>query len=107
MMSGRSGKGRDRLGVLSIIRGAAGRDFHRFDAIFRDGPASDAVASTAAPMPNIEKRHPPERDGSSPVIIPRSVDRHRFIPRCEPALRVGQEFHGSGRPNLKDAARNF
>ena len=96
------------MSVLSVIRGAAGRDFHTFHTIFRDDPASGAAASTAAPMPNIKKwRHPPEPDESSPMIIARSVDRRWFIPRCELSLRVGQEFHASGKPNLKDAARNF
>jgi hypothetical protein len=93
------------LGVLSIIRGATVRDFH---TSFREDPVSGVVAATAAPMPSIEKwRHPPERDESSPVIIARSVDRRRFIADREVALRVGQEFHGSGKPNSKDAARNF
>ncbi len=44
--------------------GAAGRDFHNFNAYFRDHPDYEVVAFTAAQIPNIEgRRYPPELAG--------------------------------------------
>jgi predicted GTPase len=42
-----------------IIMGAAGRDFHNFNAYFRDNPHYQVVAFTATQIPNIEKREYP------------------------------------------------
>ena len=39
-----------------IIMGAAGRDFHNFNTYFRDNPAYQVVAFTAAQIPDIEGR---------------------------------------------------
>ncbi len=39
-----------------IIMGAAGRDFHTFNTLFRDDPAVEVVAFTAAQIPNIADR---------------------------------------------------
>jgi predicted GTPase len=45
--------------------GAAGRDFHNFNVVFRDNPLYEVVAFTAAQIPNIEgRRYPPELAGS-------------------------------------------
>jgi predicted GTPase len=38
-----------------IIIGAAGRDFHNFNTVYRDNPAYDVVAFTATQIPNIER----------------------------------------------------
>jgi predicted GTPase len=47
-----------------IIMGAAGRDFHNFNMVFRDDPGAQVVAFTAAQIPNIEgRRYPPELAG--------------------------------------------
>ena len=47
-----------------IILGAAGRDFHNFNAYYRDNEAYDVVAFTAAQIPDIEdRRYPPELAG--------------------------------------------
>jgi predicted GTPase len=47
-----------------IILGAAGRDFHNFNVLFRDDPALRVVAFTATQIPNIENRaYPPELSG--------------------------------------------
>jgi len=47
-----------------LIMGAAGRDFHNFNVAFRDNPAYQVVAYTAAQIPNIEGRiYPPELAG--------------------------------------------
>ena len=48
-----------------LIMGAAGRDFHNFNVVFRDHPEYRVVAFTAAQIPNIaERRYPPELAGS-------------------------------------------
>jgi predicted GTPase len=48
-----------------VILGAAGRDFHNFNVVFRDNPGYQVVAFTATQIPNIEnRRYPPELAGS-------------------------------------------
>jgi predicted GTPase len=42
-----------------LIMGAAGRDFHNFNRIYRDDPASEVVAFTAAQIPDIAGRRYP------------------------------------------------
>src|SRR2546421_48010 len=39
-----------------IILGAAGRDFHNFNVVYRNDPASEVVAFTATQIPGIESR---------------------------------------------------
>ena len=57
-MPDRSGK--ERI----VIMGAAGRDFHTFNACFRDDPKYEVVAFTAAQIPGIEgRRYPPSLSG--------------------------------------------
>src|SRR6266567_3026529 len=47
-----------------IIIGAAGRDFHNFNMVFRNSPDHEVVAFTAAQIPGIEGRtYPPELAG--------------------------------------------
>lgn len=47
-----------------IIMGAAGRDFHNFNVLFRDNTTYEVVAFTATQIPNIENRiYPPELAG--------------------------------------------
>src|SRR5215208_6104288 len=47
-----------------IIAGAAGRDFHNFNVVYRDREDADVVAFTATQIPNIEGRvYPPELAG--------------------------------------------
>jgi predicted GTPase len=47
-----------------LILGAAGRDFHDFNACFRDDPGFDVVGFTAAQIPDIaERRYPPSLSG--------------------------------------------
>ena len=53
----------DRRRVL--ICGAAGRDYHNFNVIYRDRPQFDVVAFTATQIPGIDKRtYPSELAGS-------------------------------------------
>ena len=48
-----------------LIVGAAGRDFHNFNVVYRDRPEYDVVAFTAAQIPNIDGRvYPAELAGS-------------------------------------------
>ena len=52
--------------VRVIIMGAAGRDFHNFNAYFRDNDEYEVVAFTATQIPGIEKRtYPRELAGSN------------------------------------------
>lgn len=47
-----------------VIMGAAGRDFHNFNVVYRDNPAYRVVAFTAAQIPNIAGRtYPPALAG--------------------------------------------
>ncbi len=58
--------------IHTIIMGAAGRDFHNFNAYFRDNLSYDVVAFSATQIPNIDQRkYPPELAGSLyPAGIP-------------------------------------
>lgn len=47
-----------------IILGAAGRDFHNFNTVFRDNPRYRVIAFTATQIPDISgRRYPPELAG--------------------------------------------
>ena len=47
-----------------VIMGAAGRDFHNFNTVFREDPSSRVVAFTATQIPNIDdRRYPKELAG--------------------------------------------
>jgi len=47
-----------------VILGAAGRDFHVFNTVYRDDPSVRVVAFTAQQIPHIdERRYPPELAG--------------------------------------------
>jgi predicted GTPase len=45
--------------IPTVIMGAAGRDFHNFNVVYRGDPAHDVVAFTAAQIPNIDGRRYP------------------------------------------------
>src|SRR5437763_103526 len=48
-----------------LIAGAAGRDFHNFNLVYRDRPEYEVVAFTATQIPNIDgRRYPAELAGS-------------------------------------------
>ncbi len=55
-----------------VIMGAAGRDFHNFNTLYRNDPRVEVVAFTATQIPNIEGRsYPPELAGELyPAGIP-------------------------------------
>ncbi|MEZ5670499.1 MAG: GTPase [Alphaproteobacteria bacterium] len=47
-----------------VVMGAAGRDFHNFNMVYRDDPATEVVAFTAAQIPDIDgRRYPPALAG--------------------------------------------
>jgi len=57
-----SGKGEPKR---VLIMGAAGRDFHNFNLVYREDPGSRVVAFTAAQIPHIAgRRYPPSLAGS-------------------------------------------
>ncbi len=61
-----------RSPVRVLILGAAGRDFHNFNVVYRDDPATEVVAFTAAQIPGISgRRYPPKLAGPRyPAGIP-------------------------------------
>ena len=47
-----------------LIMGAAGRDFHNFNVLYRDNPDFEVVAFTATQIPNISgRKYPAELAG--------------------------------------------
>jgi len=64
-----------------LIMGAAGRDFHNFNVVYRDDPSSEVVAFTATQIPFIENRHyPAELAGTRypegiPIYLESELDR--------------------------------
>lgn len=83
----------ERARTKVLIMGAAGRDFHNFNVVFRDNPTYEVLAFTAAQIPNIEgRRYPPELAGSlypegipiysedelEPLIEARGIDQVLF-----------------------------
>jgi predicted GTPase len=50
--------------IKIIIMGAAGRDFHNFNTVYRDNEVYDVIAFTATQIPNIEgRKYPAELAG--------------------------------------------
>jgi len=50
--------------IRTLIMGAAGRDFHNFNVVYRDDPRYEVVGFTAAQIPNIAgRRYPRELAG--------------------------------------------
>jgi predicted GTPase len=73
--------GADRRRV--VILGAAGRDFHNFNMVYRDDPAVEVVAFTATQIPGIaRRRYPPQLAGALyPQGVP-IVDEVEFEAVC-------------------------
>jgi predicted GTPase len=63
-----------------VIMGAAGRDFHNFNMVFRNDPQTDVVAFTATQIPGIDRRHYPSElagphyPGGIPIVPEGSLD---------------------------------
>ena len=64
-----------------VIMGAAGRDFHDFNVVYRDDPTVEIVAFTATQIPGIaDRRYPPELAGplypaGIPIVPEDGLDR--------------------------------
>jgi predicted GTPase len=73
-----------------IIMGAAGRDFHNFNVVYRDRGQDEVVAFTAAQIPNItDRRYPPELAGPRyPHGIP--IHAEADLPRLVRDLRADE-----------------
>jgi len=73
-----------------LIIGAAGRDFHNFNAYYRDNEAYNVVAFTAAQIPDIAgRRYPPELAGKLyPEGIP--IYAEEDLPRLIRDLNVDE-----------------
>jgi predicted GTPase len=62
----------------TVILGAAGRDFHDFNVVYRDDPAVEVVAFTATQIPGIAgRRYPPALAG------PRYPDGIEIVPEAQ------------------------
>lgn len=63
-----------------VVLGAAGRDFHLFNTLYRDNPHVEVVAFTAQQIPHIDdRRYPPELAGDAypegiPIVPEASLD---------------------------------
>ena len=72
-----------------VIMGAAGRDFHDFNIVFRDDPDVRVVAFTATQIPGIaDRRYPPDLAG---------VHYPEGIPIVPEARTRGPGVRGAGR----------
>ena len=104
-----------------VILGAAGRDFHDFNVVYRDDPRYEVVAFTATQIPNIDGRiYPPSsparctRTGIPIVpeselepLVARASDRRGRL-RLLRRLARGRHAHGlagAGRRRRLPAAR--
>ncbi len=64
-----------------VIMGAAGRDFHNFNCLFRNNPDVEVVAFTATQIPDIEgRRYPPVLSGplypnGIPIVAEADLER--------------------------------
>lgn len=69
--------------IRTLILGAAGRDFHNFNVVYRDDTRYEVVGFTAAQIPNITgRRYPPELAGP---LYPKGVP---IVPEEELAALV-------------------
>ena len=64
-----------------VIMGAAGRDFHDFNVVYRDDPGVEVVAFTATQIPGIDdRRYPPQLAGrlypaGIPIVAESELER--------------------------------
>ena len=89
-----------------VIMGAAGRDFHNFNVVFKNDPQTEVVAFTATQIPFIaDRRYPPELAGA------RYPDGIPIYPEDDlpPLIRGTARRHGGVRllgrlPRVRDAS---
>jgi predicted GTPase len=77
-----------------LILGAAGRDFHNFNVVYRGDPSAEVVAFTAAQIPGIaERRYPAELAGAEyPQGIP--IEEEGALERLIRERRVDEVVFG-------------
>ena len=68
-----------------VIMGAAGRDFHNFNTVFRDDEDYEVVAFTATQIPYIDEPHVPGRAGRP--ALPRRHPDPRRVASCPSSSR--------------------
>jgi predicted GTPase len=102
--------------IRVLILGAAGRDFHNFNVMYRDDPAYEVVAFTATQIPDIADRvYPPELAGAwypagVPIVpedrLERLVAEHGIQTVMFAYSDVGHEhvMHLASRANAAGAA---
>lgn len=76
--------------IKTIILGAAGRDYHNFNMVYRDNPNYEVVAFTAAQIPGIAERvYPKELAGK---LYPNGIPIHREeeLPRLIKRFKVDE-----------------
>ena len=88
--------------IRTVILGAAGRDFHNFNCLFRDDPTREVVAFTATQIPDIEgRRYPAELAGDLyPDGIPiRGEDELEALIRKEGVSEAWFSYSDIAQPN--------
>lgn len=85
--------------IRTLILGAAGRDFHNFNVVYRDDTRYEVFGFTAAQIPNIaDRRYPADLAGP---LYPAGV------PIFPPVVRASYELQEIGHPDLSDALDAF
>ena len=78
--------------IKVIILGAAGRDFHNFNCVYRDNEAYEVVAFTATQIPDIDgRKYPAELAGDlypEGIPIEDEVDLIDLIAKFDPDMCV-------------------
>jgi len=114
-----------------LIMGAAGRDFHNFNVVYRDDPAFEVVAFTAAQIPGIAgRRYPAALAGAlypggiaiepeaalealirahevELVVAATPIDLAALITLDKPVIRARHEFVDSETPGLAAEIERF
>ena len=87
-----------------LILGAAGRDFHNFNVVFRDDPTSVVVGFTASQIPGIApRRYPSALAGARyPEGIP--IDDETALEALCRARRVDEVVFAYSPPERAEAA---
>ena len=95
-----------------LIMGAAGRDFHNFNTVYRDDPGTEVVAFTATQIPGIAGRRYPSvlagslYPGGIPIYPEEDLERIILSERvdrccgwCQPLC--GQSMRRMSRPRQR------
>ena len=84
-----------------LILGAAGRDFHNFNTVYRDDPGVRVVASTQAQIPRLsDRRHPASLAGDV-------VRSGRMTPRRCRGRRAIVDSRASAAPEVREGFAKY